>query len=172
MKKKVGISLFLVIACVLSVIWGIQVIRVNAVVDFVGIAPKLSDEPQYLYEYAKPSIDVSLEGAFSPELDGSVVDGSPIISSVTHTALPDETIVLEGSGMSGTEVYVYGVNKQGAGEYKKAEVISSSDTTVSAIVNSDLSNGLYLVWAKNQTGISYPVRVNAPMTTYVSDTTP
>lgn len=172
MKKKIKIGLFLAIICMLPVIWSTQTIGVNAAEKFAGPAPKFSDASQYLHEFPKPSASISLRGTYAPKFGNSVASGSPVISGITHSALPNESIVLEGSGMNGADVYVYGLNKQGTGVYKKAKVILSSDTTVTAVVDSSFSNGIFLVWAKNQNGISYPVRVNAPMTSHVSDINP
>lgn len=170
MKKKTIIGIFFALIGAISVGWNTQKMNVNASETFSGPAPKFSDAPEYLYEFSKPAASISLKNSYNPKFGNGVTSGSPVISGITHSALSGESIVIEGSGLSDAEIYIYGNNKQGSGVYQKAEKISGSDTTVTAIINNEFSNGLLLVWAKNQNGISYPVRVNAPMTTYASDT--
>ena len=125
---------------------------------------KFSSAEDYLYQYLKPASLSAPGESFAPSLNGSTVSGAPIISTVTQTAAPGESLVLEGEGFAGGTVYIGGINAtSGKFQIVASHVIRGDNNTVMVVVDKTFREGVYLVWAENSKGISYPVRVNNPV---------
>jgi len=159
MKK----TLRIITAAVLSlamIITGVPCVAASASINFVS--PVITTNPQLAYEICKPTTALNTDEQFSPVFSGKVTAGAPVISSVTATAMPDDSIIIEGSGLENATVYTYGLLADGSSCYRKAYVVKSEETTATAVIDENYKYGIYLVWAENNSGMSYPVRVNAP----------
>ena len=164
--------IFMLTICIMVPMTVIPGVAAGASGNFIGPAPEFSEAPEHIYEISKPSADIAIKNTYSPEFGGAAAQGAPVISGITHSAAPNESIVIEGRGLEAADIYIYGINQNGAGVYEKAELISCKDTTVTVIINGSFAPGMFLIWAKNKSGTSYPVRVNAPRATYVSEENP
>ncbi len=133
-------------------------------------APKITAEPQYIYEIAQPTADLKTTDGFAPVFSAEYKEGAPKISSITVSAMPDDSIVIEGKGFSNATVYTCGPLADGFAYYRKALIINNSDTTITAIIDENYAYGIYYVWVKTDSGMSYPVRVNAPEIDWIDKT--
>ena len=123
----------------------------------------------YLYQYQMPaSIDAPGE-TFSPIVDGSTANGAPVIATITESVAPGESIIVSGKGFANGKFYIAGLNTGGAYQTVEAKIIKCDDTTATIYVDESFRNGVYLVWAENSNGMSYPVRVNNPTRVWIGD---
>ncbi len=136
-------------------------------------APVEAETTKLLKEVTVPDTNIptaEISDAFAPALSGSVSQTAPVISSITSQATPNSSVVINGEGFAGGSVYIYGLNTNGQGMFKRAELLSLTDTTVTATIDSSFAYGMYFVWVRNASGeFGYPVRVNAPETTWLSN---
>lgn len=136
-------------------------------------APVEAETAKLLKEVTVPYADLptaEISDAFAPALSGTVSQTAPVISTITSQATPDSSVVINGEGFAGGSVYIYGLNTNGQGMFKRAELLSLTDTTVTATIDSSFAYGMYFVWVRNASGeFGYPVRVNAPETTWLSN---
>lgn len=134
--------------------------------------PIEAEAARLLKEIPVPELELptaNISDAFAPDLSGSVAATAPVISAITAQATPDSSIVINGEGFAGGSVYVYGLDTNGRGMFKQAELLSATDTTVTATIDSSFAYGMYFVWVRNAAGeLGYPARVNAPETTWLS----
>ena len=165
---KKGVALLIVFALIMGCFSIISFAQTNDKL----ISPVFSDTPQYIYEISKPNNGIEVyHHEFNPILsENEPSDNAPVISGITDTAAPGESIVIDGSGFSDADVLVCGIGYSGKSVTSNAEIITQSDTSVTAIIPDDLPFGMYLVYVKNKYGISYPVRVNVAMADWLSDT--
>lgn len=125
---------------------------------------ELTELPLNKYHYTAPAVDmVTEEGydayfpGFSKETPG---DGAPVISGITKQADTDRSFIIEGEGFLNAEVKLYAQTTSGNGKLYDANIISSTDTNITAIVPADAPYGMYFVWVVNENGASYPAAVN------------
>lgn len=167
--KKIA-SIVTVMATILNILT-VGMISSSAISE-TFIAPEFSETPELLYQITKPVSNAPVYSEnFTPALLGDKrVDGAPVISGITSSAFPNESIVIEGENFSDGTVWIYGLDSSGVGEFAKAAIINQSDTTVTAIVPVTFDYGMYLIWIENKNGQSYPVRVNTATAKWLSDT--
>lgn len=112
--------------------------------------------------YTNPLDNVLPLGAdvFNPIFGGSVVAGSPIISSITAQAGVDRSFIIQGIDLD-TTVWIFRQTTTGNLRLYHPKIISKSTETIIATIDKNEPYGMYLVWVQNKKGISSPVRLNA-----------
>lgn len=123
------------------------------------------------YDFPLPESTVAPGDFYCPPTLPVGTDGCPIISGFTDQAEPDQSITVEGDRFTGSdisEVWVYAQTNVQNGTFYRAAVAGSSQTGFTATMDASMPYGVYLVFAKNDSGYSRPVRINAPRVTWLS----
>ena len=93
---------------------------------------------------------------------------APVIGEWNRTAKPNETITLSGTGFtmrsgvnagSDTRAYIYSQTPAG-GVLKSCKILYVNDLLMTVTLPDDIPYGLYLIWVKNENGVSAPIAVN------------
>ncbi len=168
-KIKKIVSLVLLVTVLASALGNFQFSAAEE--SFRGTEPVFLSDPQLLSQLTAPSNTVTAPGEeFSPHFaDMEDSDLAPQISGITEEVKPNGAFVIEGANLDKAEVYTYGILKSGKGAYKKTEIETGNDTTVTAVISDEYKYGMYLVWVKNSYGMSSPVRINAPVADWVDN---
>ena len=100
---------------------------------------------------------------------------APVVGEWNRTAKPNETITLSGvrftlrSGInsgSDTRAYIYAQTPEG-GVLKTCKVLYVNDLLMTVTLPDDIPFGLYLLWIKNEKGVSSPITINKPMAKWI-----
>jgi hypothetical protein len=101
---------------------------------------------------------------FSPPTDNTaaLAAESPVVFEHTADAGPDQTFFLTGERL-GKEVFAWGRGAgTSGGEASKVRFLAGTTDWLTANLDITAYNGPFLVWVRNDTGWSRPIRLNAP----------
>jgi polygalacturonase len=127
------------------------------------------------YHFTRPPDNPEPPGdKFTPVFIGKVSESAPIIGEYTLQAKEDRSINTLGTNFSiggnkgkDTKVWIY---RQTTGEnprlYNPA-LVREDEQYILPTVDAGEPYGMYLMWVENGKGASYPVRINAPLITWV-----
>lgn len=98
-----------------------------------------------------------------PIVRGIFIDkDAPRVYETTADAGPDESFFIVGAGL-GSELFIWGGSADNPeGQVWKAKLQFAREDCLSATLPEKATDGLFLVWNRNDKGWSRPVRLNAP----------
>jgi len=100
---------------------------------------------------------------------------APVVGEWNRTAKPNETITLSGvrftlrSGVnsgSDTRAYIYAQTPAGS-VLKNCKILYVNDLLMTVTLPDDIPFGLYLIWIKNEKGVSSPITINKPIAKWI-----
>jgi hypothetical protein len=100
---------------------------------------------------------------------------APVVGEWNRTAKPNETITLSGvrftlrSGInsgSDTRAYIYAQTPAGS-VLKNCKILYVNDLLMTVTLPDDIPFGLYLIWIKNEKGVSSPITINKPIARWI-----
>ena len=167
MKKN--LKLFISIVAFFSLLLSSSIIP-NMNVMGLEVYPDavFTNTPELNYEFSSPNKIAAPGDLFAPELSDHTADNVPVISTITETAAPGEAIIVGGENFKNASVKVFGLNGSGYTVFLDAEIVSITETAITAIIPSSFVNGVFLIWVKNINGYSRPVRINNPIADWCS----
>jgi hypothetical protein len=127
------------------------------------------------YHYTRPPDNPAAPGDyFHPAFSGTVVAAAPVIGPYTLQAADDHSInvfgkmfTVEGNKNKDTKAWIYRQTEENNGRLYPASITGPRADYVVATVDGGEPYGMYLMWVENANGAGYPVRINAPLVTWV-----
>jgi Pectate lyase superfamily protein len=122
------------------------------------------------YHYTMPPDRPTPPGdKYDVGLNGNVSAGAPQISEFTRQASADRSFILQGAKFasgngtneSDTRLWIYSQTTTDNGTLSSVSLLQGNDAAVTGLIAPTEPYGMYLVWALNAEGASYPVRINA-----------
>ena len=123
------------------------------------------------YHFTMPPDHPTAPGdPFAVLLNGKVPAGAPTISEFTRQASPDRSFVLQGARFtarnsteseSDTRLWIYSQTTSENGTLSSVSLLQENAAAITGLIAPTEPYGMYLVWAENADGTSYPVRINA-----------
>ncbi|HEU5077194.1 MAG TPA: LamG domain-containing protein, partial [Polyangiaceae bacterium] len=88
---------------------------------------------------------------------------APIVGMVTPEAQADESVILQGQALTAeSAVWMYTQTTTGNGAVVQLPILQRRpDEGLTALIPDGTPNGMLLLWVQNESGVSYPVRINA-----------
>ena len=96
-------------------------------------APIMTDSPELLKEFAKPSVYIPTSFSdlylFTAKVKGEAEEGAPQIATITEQAGPNDSISIYGTNLEGASIYAYGLeNGKGVIKIYKRRFINYENT--------------------------------------------
>ena len=127
------------------------------------------------YNFTRPPDNPDPPGdTFDPILNGKVAINSPVIGEYTIEAREDRSINTFGKDFSingkhnqDTKVWIYRQTSFDDARLYDATMIGERPDYLVATIEAGEPYGMYLMWIENENGPGYPVRINAPLLTWI-----
>lgn len=98
---------------------------------------------------------VDLGGTGLPSMSGTPLPGSPAVSMVSETILPDETLMITGDGLSSSIVRIWA-----EGTLRDVTPLRTYDNRMQIVVPPDMPESTMLLWPVDNDFIGTAVRIN------------
>lgn len=125
------------------------------------------------YHYTRPPDNPSPPGDyFRPSFSNTLASGAPVIGPYTIEAGSDRSINTFGKDFTtsdgrDTRVWIYRQTLADDARLYEASVTGERADYLLATIDAAEPYGMYLMWVENANGAGYPVRINAPLLTWV-----
>ncbi len=104
-----------------------------------------------------PNVSKGTGGSKLPATESEPSALAPVISELTDMTFPDETLAIAGYRLDNLRLIMWS-----EGKLKSVIPLRSDGTKAEAVIPSDMSKSVTLIWPYDENGVGAPVRINAP----------